>query len=822
MNTVDSTEKKPFFLYRLIKIITIVFISIYLIIWAISSPLSKHFIAPVLHEQGLTLSTDTRIYYNPFLSQLTIKNLALYKDIPNVTDQETVFSLDELTVRLTLHRLLFDEVIITEFDLNGAYLQVIKTPSQLIIAGIDLNKNSENTPQNEKKEDSPETVSEPLPYQLILPKLAVNKVTIAINNNAITHQVDIKELLISQVKASLTHQTALVSLQSAIDGTALAITAEAEFNQGQGEINSQLSITDYPIQKIQPYVKDLSELSGLLSFASNQKITITPNTLNVNISEADISNTDLLVAYQAQFFTLQQFKSNIKNLLLTLEEGEITELSAMSQLTLQNANAHYHNKENQKIAYIKQFALQDIHLNFIDGEPQINIANLIIDDTYGSKNADAELPPLVTLQQLHINDIFVNAQQLSIDKIIVDSLQSKVILNEEGALANLVVLPASEETTQTETLETTTTDTNKTVDQETIDQELSKNKTNFIVSFNEFMLINDNQFHLLDRSVEPAMQSKVIIDTLKLGAFSNANNKQEEPIPFELQGRINKYAHFDFQGFTQPFSPIQKHHLAGSLQELSLPPVSRYMKKAMNMELKSGQLNTDVKVTLTGEELDGNVLILLRSLETAIASSDEAGALIDQGALPFNMALGMLKDSHGDVELIVPLSGSTSDPNFGMSSIVSLITKKAIWMATKDYVMTTFVPYANIVSAAMTVGEFALKLRFDDLIYEAKQIEPNATQQAYLDAFIALMQNKEKTRVNICGISTPADIELNLGAKITNKEQINQLKDIAEQREAAFKDYIIEQGGIASSRLLLCAPKIDSSAKAQPRIALSV
>ena len=240
------------------------------------------------------------------------------------------------------------------------------------------------------------------------------------------------------------------------------------------------------------------------------------------------------------------------------------------------------------------------------------------------------------------------------------------------------------------------------------------------------------------------------------------------------------------------------------------------------MELKSGQLNTDINVTLTGEQLDGNVVILLRSLETAVAGSDEAGALIDQGALPFNMALGMLKDGSGDVELEVPLSGSTSDPNFGVNSIVTLITQKAIWMATQDYLMTTFVPYANVVSVAMSVGEFALKLRFDDLIYETKQIEPNDAQQAYLQGFIALMQDKEDTRVNICGISVPADIDLTAGEKITNKEHAQQLKDIAEQRESAFKDYIIEHGNIASSRLLLCAPKIDSSKEAQPRIELSI
>ncbi len=806
MNTPASTQKKSLFSHKLLKIIPAIFISIYLIIWGISSPLSKYFIEPLLQEQGLTLSSEASIYYNPFLSQLTISDFALYSN--NANEAEKVLSLNKLTVRLTLYRLLFDEIVVSEFELNDVYLKVVKTPSQLIIAGIDLNKESEAAPE----EKTPEAVSEPLPYQLILPRLSLNKVNIDINNNEIPHQIDINELLISEIKASLESQTARVSLQSAIDGTALEIVADAVFDNGQGEVNSQLSINDYPIQKIQPYVTELSELSGFLSFTSQQKVTIASDIVNLHVNKAELSNKDLIVGYQEQFFNLKNFKTSIDDLLLTLNGDKITELTGMSQLTLNDAEVHYE-KTSQKLAYIKQLALQDISFYLTDGEPQVKIANLIIDEIYGSKNEETTYPPIVALKQFSVKDVFANAKQLSIDTITLDSLQSNLILNEESAIANLVSLPISEaEPEKDEVLEEVVT-----VEVETSPQEIP-----FIISLNKFSLISDNQLTLIDNSVEPMMQSRVVIDTLTLGALSNATNKQEEQTPFELKGRINKYAHFDFKGFTLPFSQIQKHHLEGSLQELSLPAVSRYMKKAVNMELKSGQLNTDIQVTLTGEELNGKVLILLRSLETAVAGSDEAGSLIDQGALPFNMALGMLKDGHGDVELDVALSGSTSDPSFGMGSIVTLITQKAIWMATKEYVMTTFVPYANVVSVAMSVGEFALKLRFDDLIYQTKQIEPNEAQQAYLQGFIALMQDKEKTRVNICGISVPADINLNAGTKVTDIKHINQLKEIAEQREATFKDYIIEHGGIASSRLLLCAPKIDSSENAQPRIELSV
>ncbi|PHR83291.1 MAG: hypothetical protein COA59_12785 [Colwellia sp.] len=806
MNASSSVKKSSLYFSKPVKIITLLFIGLYFVIWAISSPLSKYFIKPILLEQGLTLSANTSIRYNPFISQLTISDLTLY-----LNKEEKVLSINELTIRLTLFRLLFDKIVISKFHLDSAYIKINKTATQLVIAGVDLNKENSNEAPNKNPEEvnNTEPKAKPFDYQLILPKLDFSQINIDIENNNKTHHILINNLLITKVKASEQSQQANVNLQSIIDGTEVTFNADAELEQGQGDISTQLSITDYPIAKLQRYVEELSELNGSFSLVSEQTISISTEQITLHIDEAEITNKNLVIGYEQQFFTLESLQQNISDLTLTLNQGEITELSGQGQLTLNEANIYY-NKPSQKLAHFEQLALNDMNFHFTD-TAEVRVDEFLIEDIFFSKNEDTELPPIVTLKQFSISDIIISEHYLTVNQIILDSLQSQITLNKEKAIENLVTLPITE-TEKEEILDVV----------EDVDQEINAATADFIISLNEFSLINDNQISLVDNSVDPVAKRKLFIDKLTLGALSNAQDKQSQQTPFELVGRSNKYAHFDFKGFTQPFLQQPTHHINGFLKELSLRAVSTYMKQAMQLELKNGQLDTNINLTLKGEQLDGNVIILLQGLETAIADSDEAGALIDQGALPFNLALGMLKDSHGNVELDVPLSGSTSDPQFGMSSIVSLITQKAIWMATQDYLLTTFVPYANIVSAAMAVGEFALKLRFDDLPYQAKQIMINEAQQAYVQAFIALMQDKEDTRVNICAVSTPADINLKTGSKITDKSDIKQLKDIAEQRENVFKEYIIKHGNIASSRLLLCSPKIDSSENAQPRIELSV
>lgn len=800
MNASSSVKKTPLYL-NVIKVIAALFITLYLVIWAVSSPITKYFAAPLLAEQGLTLSDDTNIRYNPFISELTVNDLILHKK------EDKVFSIDKLTIRLTLFQLLFEKVVISEFQLNNAYIKIDKTATQLVIAGIDLNKKSENDGDTNPEET---TESTPLNYQILLPELGLSNIHFDIKNNEQPHQVILNELLITKVKATKQTQQASINLQSTIDDTPLTLSADANFEQGQGNIATQLTITDYPIAKLQPYIEDLSELSGAFSLVSEQSISITPEQIKLHFNETEITNKNLVAGYQQQFFTLESLQQQLNDVSVTLSQGELTKLDGQGQLTLTKANAYY-NKPSQKLAHFEQLALNEIRFQLTD-TLKVSIAEFIIDGIFASKNEDTNLPALMTLKQFSINDIALGESSISVDKIMLDSLQSQVILNQEKVVANLVTLPATEEAAEAEAA----------VEDDIQPMDTDEKTVDFITSLNSFSLVNDTQISFIDNSVEPAAKRKIFIDKLDLGALSNAADKKDSQTPFELIGRSNKYAHFEFKGFTQPFSQEPMHHLKGFFKELSLRAVSTYAQQAMQIELKSGQLNTDLDVTLKGEQLNGNVVILLQGLETGIADSNEAGALIDQGALPLNMALGMLKDGSGNVELDVPLSGSTADPQFGLSSIVTLITQKAVWMATQDYVLKTFVPYANIVSAAMAVGELALKLRFDDLPYKAKQIAIDEDQQAYLQAFIALMQDKKDTRINICAISTPADINLKSGSEVTDKEQIKQLKDIGEQREAMFKEYIIKQGNIASSRLLLCSPKIDSSENAQPRIALSV
>jgi hypothetical protein len=844
-----------FFSHNFFKILLALYVGVFLLIWLISSPVAKHFITPILAEQKLHLSDGASIRFNPFLMRLTLSdiNLSTTKD----SKADTVLVLEKLHIQVALWQLAFDKIVLSEFLLNQGSLKVTQHDGHLVVAGIEIAASEPKAEQTTEEvtelpnEEDVNTPTSDFPYQLILPELVLNQFHIEIERDTQqqknkTHHITIEQLVLSDIKATQIEQQGKLSLAALIDETQLALSANAQLHTGQGDIHSELNIENYPIEKLARYVEQLTQLKGSLSLNSKQTVTLAAQGVNLKVHNANVNLQEVLAGLDKQTITLQEFQHSFTDIAINLQDSKVTHLAGKSTIKLSNA-ALNQNESEATIAAFKQLNLADI--NFVlDDEPSIDITDIVLDEFLFSKRAElsqaatqkaiekinqvnaetgldfaaeelVKLPPVMQLKQLTLNNLHIHEKSIAINSIVLDTLTGAVIIKENKDIANLIALSDKEK--QTENTEPNNTEEVVEADKEAISSKKQASHDDFIFRFNELRFINKNEMVLTDFSVEPSYQRTLFIDTLDIGALSNGKDKQQQT-PFTLVGRSNKYANFDLSGYLKPFADITTYHIKGDLKEFSLPAISTYIKGSTGIEVKTGQLNTALDVTLSGDELDGNVVVLLQALETGLVDSEEAGSLIDQGALPLNMALGMLKDSDGNVELDVPLSGSTSDPQFGLSSIVTLITQKAIWSATQDYLMTTFVPYANIVSLAMTAGEFALKLRFDDLDYQVEQVEPDDKQAAYLKDFVALMQDKEDTRVTICAISTSADIGLKAGVEVSNKKDIKRLLDLGEQREHAFKDYLIEEGKIDSSRILFCKPQIDSDEGAIPRIAISV
>ena len=558
-------------------------------------------------------------------------------------------------------------------------------------------------------------------------------------------------------------------------------------------------------------------------------LSIIDNTLNVATAKTELINKALLVKTPQNTINLEELAFNANDLSLQLLNNELNDMAGITQLALTNASILGENN-NQHIIGFKQLNVSNLSPSTIKNNektqqapiPKATIDALTINELMFSQNKTNDLPAIAKIKQIIVKNIEGDTGSVAINSIGIDSITSHIILNKEKALANLVALSSSstkssDEVVSKNNIEQTTTNENNTAKKVA---DSTPDSTPFLISLNEFNLINKNEMYFVDNSVSPAYKRSLMIDELAVGALSNHQNKKEEKTSIKLLGRSNQYTNFDFTGFIQPFAAKQTYYVKGKLKELSLPDVSTYMKNALQLELTSGQLNTDLEVTLVDDNIDGEVSFNIAGLETGSTDQYEGNIVKSQVRIPLNAALGMLKDSKGNLELDIPLSGKTSDPSFGINSFIALITKKAVMSATESYLMKTFVPYANVVSVAMVAGEFILKLRFEDLAFAPTQLELNEVQNEYINEFIALMKDKKDTQVKLCSISTPADIGLTPDTELT-QDDANKIKALGIQRGNNFKTIAVE-AGIESGRMLLCSPQIDRGKTAVPRLTISV
>jgi len=805
---------------KVITRIIAVFIALYLIIWLASSPIIKHFLTAPLAELGLKLSSNSSISYNPFLSQLALQNVTIIKQ------NEAVFSVKELKIQIALYKLVVDKIEFQKLFINELYLRVEQNSQGITLAGVSLPSTTDSTTDGAdeiaKKIEKDSTFN----YQISLPKLEVLKSKIELNikqnEKVFHHKLLLSKLLITDVLAAQTFQQGEITLEAKIDQAPLTLDADISFERGTGTLKSDFNVSTYPLSSAQHFVKAISpieKLSGELSFSSSQTVTIAPSEIKINIAKASLSNKDLILNQAPFSINLKKFTSDFSDFELVVGDNLLAKLSGNAEVQLSKALVHAQTPEQELLTF-ETLSFGNIAVktaNKTQFTPEVSIEKITLDELISSRNTQSELPPIASINQININNIVASPMQLTLDKINLDSLIVDVILDKDKKLQNLIAF--NDELTEPKKV---------IADAEVApplqaDNEITKDAEHtFDISINEVSFGKNSQINFTDNSVEPIYQRNFFVDNLTLGELSSFENQRENSTPFAISGRSNQYAKFQFNGFVKPFSTIKTYQLKGNLTELSLPAVSSYLKDSLELAIKSGQLNTALDVTLTGEEIDGDINIVIKGLETSVAENYQTGTIKDKSALPLNAALGMLMDSKGDLELDVPLSGSTSDPEFGISSIITLITKKAVMSATESYLMQTFVPYANIVSVAMTAGDYLLKVRFEDLPYKEKQITPDEQQQSYIDQFIALMKDKSDTQVKICAISTPADIGLELGKEVTDKAALELLRTLGGKRENAFKELVIKQGGIESSRLLLCTPQIDTSKGALPRLSIAV
>ena len=155
---------------KIIKYTLLFYITLYASVWALSPMVIQYFLSDYLEQQELVLSDASSIRYNPFTSHLEIQQLSISKR--DAVDSK-VFSLESLELEMRFYELLFDQVYVSEFIIDGLYLNVKKLGKDFEVAGVMVplsqeggTEDSANNQTSEPATISNEESENSFPYKL--------------------------------------------------------------------------------------------------------------------------------------------------------------------------------------------------------------------------------------------------------------------------------------------------------------------------------------------------------------------------------------------------------------------------------------------------------------------------------------------------------------------------------------------------------------------------------------------------------------------------------------------------------------------------------
>ncbi|WP_404364926.1 DUF748 domain-containing protein [Marinobacter sp.] len=199
--------------------------------------------------------------------------------------------------------------------------------------------------------------------------------------------------------------------------------------------------------------------------------------------------------------------------------------------------------------------------------------------------------------------------------------------------------------------------------------------------------LTDGALRFADRSLPLPFSTS--IHSLN-GEISTLSSTSAEPARVELEGQVAEYALARIEGAIDAWHPRRATNLKLTFRNLQIPEYSPYTVDFAGRKIAGGTMDLDLDYTITDKQLKGRNNLVLRDLKLGekMASSDAMD-------LPLNLAVALLKDSDGVINLDLPVSGNVGDPEFDVSQVI----RQAVGSAITSVIKAPFSFLASLVGA---------------------------------------------------------------------------------------------------------------------------
>jgi hypothetical protein len=844
---VAKNAKRLYIIKRLVISFFALWLITFIAIWALSPSIAKWQINKQLAPYQLRLADDSSIRLNPFLLQLRLNSIELNR----IQGSTKLAAIDQALIDIKLWPLLANRIEIEEFSLSGFHLDSKRTDSDLEVAGFSLSQNTnvqasnsnhllakdelgsiETTLENQaaQNEITAEEIKTDQPWQILSSQLNLTKLNFYFSNQGQNHLVSLHSINITDTSISTDNLSTHINIIGQVEQSPLQLSINLASSGDVTTIYFNLQLDDFLLNNISYLMPaEVSSIGGQISLNVESSIVFKDNALAFDSTKTRINLKQFSARLNDLVLSNENTELDLTNIQLVQQENQAPKVYLKFKINNTNTQVIRDNQNpTQTSNNLSDILISFDALIFNNGQLSINDGNiaslmieqLTIEQLKASELNTQSLAPLATFKSFNVDQINFAGNHLSINEITLDTLNSQVILDSSKNLANLISLSQNDDQANLPPL-TPIKKQSATQQELNTETKIKQSSPTYSMQLNQFNLVGASSVIFEDNSVKPKFNQQFNFEQFFVGALDSRQPNQITP--FNLTFKTDAFAKTEISGEAQFFNPKLNFKTQSKSREFSLPKVSPYLSKAIGFDMLNGQFDTDIRLNIVDDIIQGDANLAIRGLELSDADQEQndASALIGASSMSLNTAMNLLKDDKGNLSLDIPLSGNINSPQFGVSKFIALITKKAVMSATQSYLVDTFIPYSNVLSVVMMAGDYLLKVNIENLNYSPAQTHISLEQEIFMQEFKALMTDKAGTQIKICAIATTADLN-DEDKKLTQAEQKQKLTLISETRGQEFKTWMVSNGQINSSRLLLCKTKVDYTKNAKPRIEFEV
>jgi uncharacterized protein involved in outer membrane biogenesis len=512
----------------------------------------------------------------------------------------------------------------------------------------------------------------------------------------------------------------------------------------------------------------------------NGKTSIESNTLkmpNLNFEDTkskmkvETSNINLDI----KFFLLNKEDISIKDIKLIKPSINMKDKTNNIELNAKDVQLHVNNLVNKN---------DNLSINFIKLlQPQTNFLNTSDKTKIEAKNLNLEIKKLSNTK----NDFKIERTNL-------DKPNISIILAKKDALKE----DEKSELEKSQKNEKTASEKLK-VDKNKKESTSSKQKIN-VGPFN----ITNGIFSFEDKNLPIPFKTTVTKLNGKISEFKNIESSTSN---LELKGVVDEYGVAKITGVVHPTNIKFLTDINVIFNNIAIKNFTPYSGKFVGREIKSGKLDLDLKYNIEKSNLDAENNIVISKLELG-----EKVESPDAISLPLDIAIALLRDSNGVIDINLPISGNVDDPQFSIGSIV--------WKAFVNLMTKAITAPFSLLGALFNFSEDEIKtVKFDYLESEVGPI-----QKETLDKIAQILKSRAEVAIELSAsfeeeketyaLKKQKYLDKKKNDKNLKQEEIEtlisketikitDLETIAKNRISNINNYLIKEKGINPKQVVL-------------------